>query len=229
MVHSNMLKTVRNAYMIHIDLPNCKIFSHMHIFSPMVSWVRWKITDRSCWSLPGPARSGLPKKRVMVTRWSGNTNCLVVHCHTTNCWDIVIHSYIKILCTSDENQLFGCKLSKLEWSSRCGCFLWRFPCSPLRRAEDVWAYPNTSTCSNRCFGHSTAWMEATTRSNSWQVYDLQRSLHQPALTFDKHPWNCCCSGFFNVSRLKKTIWQSARINLEDWHFILILLWHLDYG
>lgn len=128
----------------------------------------------------------------MVTRWSSNESCRLSRI-VGKLSSTLILKYLWINWT--ENQ-FSCKLwPNLGWSSRCYigsraiCFymvMWA-----VRRAEDVWVYPNTSTCSNRCFGDSTAWMEATTREISWVVEPINPTRDRCMISsglFISRPW-----------------------------------------
>ena len=154
-----------------------------------------------------PARSSAvrtPKdKRRQVTRWSSNESCTL----SQIVGEIVVHSYIKIPMhqLNWESVLmqvvteFGVKL-KMFVALVCG--LHRQSCDLLLHGhvgvEKSWGRVSLSQYQHlqqQVFwgfhsldGSNDSWdlmSRGTNKSNSWQVYDLQRSL-QPALTSDKH-------------------------------------------
>ena len=186
---------------------------------------RWTIRWIGSWknSPPGPARSGLPKTN--DARSPGEVAMNLVRCHKL-LGKLSSTLILKYLCINWTENQFSCKLwPNLGWSSRC---LWlscvdyigsRAICFymvmwVLRRAEDVWAYPNTSTCSNRCFGDSTAWMEATTREISWVVEPINPTRDRCMISSGlfSQPWP-----LINIS-IK--LWFMYSMSQDSWTILL---------
>lgn len=174
---------------------------------------------------PGPARSGLPKTNDMVTR---------VRCHKLlgNCRPL----------NWTENQ-FSCKLwpnfgVKLKMFVALVCGLHRQSCDLLLHGhvgvEKSWGRVSLSQYQHlqqQVFwgfhsldGSNDSWdlmSRGTNKSNSWQVYDLQRSLHQPALTSDKHTYPLSCGSCIQCLKIHGPFcWARIKRRLAFMNFTL---------